>query len=1369
MKKITQKLVLLCMLALAISSYAQKKIAFIGQAGAYNDDLSSTNVEYLPEGDTAAAIWFKEDFGVNTPGVTVNYFSFEDVAAGADISIYDAIWIQYDPGTWTSRLKDFPRSAPEGDGTKHSILKETGFDWGRNEEIDGPLENAFIAKIKAYYEAGGNMLLGNFAGAGVEPFGVINPALSSPWEYKPNQDFGDVFASANNTEAPWGNWWNGASDSPLISGMTPSIDACNETIPYFEFLSAGTEKKNRVYTYNLDFGRIANDNPGASLATKRAALEDLLQAKILMLNCGQNEVPALEFKPTGFNAGKGTVISYGQGTFDWSVGTNGNNNNVKNLTKNTLLYLANKEKPLTTTIGSVTRSQCGGSYTWPVNNVTYTASTTKVITVGSNTATLNLTINIPTTNGNVTQVQTGGAYTWSANGTTYVASGIYTNEDGCNTATLNLTINPDGKKLIAFIGQAGTYNDNLSSREFKPEGDTAAAIWFKEDFGVNTPNVTVNYLSFEDVAAGANISVYDAIWIQYDSETFTDRLKDFPRSAPDGDGSKHSMLKERGFDWGRDFAVDGALEDAFIAKIKAYYQAGGNMLLGNFASAGIEPFGVINPALSSPWEYKPNQNFGDVSVNESFTNDAWGNWWNGASDSPLISGMTTSIDACNETLQHIEFLSAGTEKKNRVYQYNLDFGRIANDNPGASLATKRDILENLLQAKILLQNCGGNEIQGLEFKPTGFNAGNGTVITYGAGSYDWYVGTGGNNNNVKNLTKNTLLYLASKEKPLTTTIGSVTQSQCGGSYTWPVNNVTYTASTTEVITVGSNTATLNLTIVPAPKAGTNGTLSISASPSDAALFAALTGADAGGSWTRPSSGYVGVYTYTVAAISPCTVAAIATVTVTASTQIPATFPSFCKGATIATAATGTTGLKFYKALTGGAPLTATTALATGTYYVTEMKGTADSNPRVSRSIVVNTLPTSPSALVLTNPTAASATTAVTAIGCYVGADKALKLTATAAGASSYNWTLPAGVVKTDVTGVSTITGTIATSTDAYIYVKFTVAFATGSKISVQTVNASGCTSVIKVGSALTKVLPSTISKLVLTDGTATTSILAVGPYIGVDKDFTLTATAVTTQGLTPTSYRWVLPAGVSSGLNTGTFTTTSNVITVNFKGVTTPSGIAALPISAYAVNGVGTSAVKTLSLTRALPTVVSAVAGSLNVCNRDTGFSYTITPNATATKYLITAPAGSKVTSISSPSNTSNVLTTSDLTFKVVYGASGTSLTVKSINGVGNGATKKLTLKFVACSAIPANTTKVAPVASVFKVVAYPNPSNEGFKINSSNKKPFGVQVYDMLGRSIEQRQLKSDSQIGANYARGIYNVIVTQDAQVKTLRLIKQ
>jgi hypothetical protein len=45
-----------------------------------------------------------------------------------------------------------------------------------------------------------------------------------------------------------------------------------------------------------------------------------------------------------------------------------------------------------------------------------------------------------------------------------------------------------------------------------------------------------------------------------------------------------------------------------------------------------------------------------------------------------------------------------------------------------------------------------------------------------------------------------------------TTTGSKTQSQVGGSYTWPYNNVTYTSSTIVAIVDGCNTATLNLTI-----------------------------------------------------------------------------------------------------------------------------------------------------------------------------------------------------------------------------------------------------------------------------------------------------------------------------------------------------------------------------------------------------------------------------------------------------------------------------------------------------------------------------------------------------------------------------
>ena len=97
---------------------------------------------------------------------------------------------------------------------------------------------------------------------------------------------------------------------------------------------------------------------------------------------------------------------------------------------------------------------------------------------------------------------------------------------------------------------------------------------------------------------------------------------------------------------------------------------------------------------------------------------------------------------------------------------------------------------------------------------------------------------------------------------------------------------------------------------------------------------------------------------------------------------------------------------------------------------------------------------------------------------------------------------------------------------------------------------------------------------------------------------------------------------------------------------------------------------------------------------------------------------------------------------------------------------KSITIKKAATCA------RIAPEAATtekFSAMAYPNPATEGFRVKSSNGKSFGVQVYDMLGRSIEQRQMSSDAQIGSNYASGIYNVIVNQGANVKTLRVIKQ
>ncbi len=183
--------------------------------------------------------------------------------------------------------------------------------------------------------------------------------------------------------------------------------------------------------------------------------------------------------------------------------------------------------------------------------------------------------------------------------------------------------------------------------------------------------------------------------------------------------------------------------------------------------------------------------------------------------------------------------------------------------------------------------------------------------------------------------------------PLTTT-GSVTTSICvGDSYTWPANGVTYNTAQTGITYVSvCNTATLNLTIAPTPNAGNNGTLSVCAgtTPGETRLFAQLGGTpDTDGSWSGPTDG---VYTYTVAATSPCTIAASATVTVTFE-PLPSSPVSnsvtYCQNQT-ATALTAsgitTATTNWYDNLSAISPLQnpptpSTTTVGTFNYYVSQ--------------------------------------------------------------------------------------------------------------------------------------------------------------------------------------------------------------------------------------------------------------------------------------------------------------------------------------------------------------------------------------------------------------------------------------------------
>jgi hypothetical protein len=79
------------------------------------------------------------------------------------------------------------------------------------------------------------------------------------------------------------------------------------------------------------------------------------------------------------------------------------------------------------------------------------------------------------------------------------------------------------------------------------------------------------------------------------------------------------------------------------------------------------------------------------------------------------------------------------------------------------------------------------------------------------------------------------------------------------------------------------------------------------------------------------------------------------------------------------------------------------------------------------------------------------------------------------------------------------------------------------------------------------------------------------------------------------------------------------------------------------------------------------------------------------------------------------------------------------------------------------------------KIKVAPNPYSENFKLSGANSSggKVGVSVYDMTGRLLEKHEVSSSELsellLGGNLPTGVYNLIVTQGTEVKTLRVIKR
>jgi hypothetical protein len=330
------------------------------------------------------------------------------------------------------------------------------------------------------------------------------------------------------------------------------------------------------------------------------------------------------------------------------------------------------------------------------------------------------------------------------------------------------------------------------------------------------------------------------------------------------------------------------------------------------------------------------------------------------------------------------------------------------------------------------------------------------------------------------------------------------------------------------------------------------------------------------------------------------------------------------------------------------------------------------------------LPTAPTALKLTNPNAvlpALPTTAITSVTPFIGTTTALTLTATAsATATSYAWELPAGVNQISGGNSNVITINFADVAPGVTRFEF------------------GCKAVNGIGSSVTAngaLVPATTSTARLLRVTATvpaapvtivmtnpaisaTALLNAGLYLGTSTPLTLTASA----SVLATSYSWELPEGATQ-LTGGN----SRIITVSLAGVA--PGTVTLYFGVKAVNAVGSSVTlnttavpatsstaKLLKITNTVPAAVTTVTGTIAAISCGTTYNYTITPSVLASSYVITGPIGSVVTSASNPTNATNVLSTSNLAFSVVYPSNLSTLAAKtvvisSVNGFGASTTNR--------------------------------------------------------------------------------------------------
>ena len=523
-------------------------------------------------------------------------------------------------------------------------------------------------------------------------------------------------------------------------------------------------------------------------------------------------------------------------------------------------------------------------------------------------------------------------------------------------------------------------------------------------------------------------------------------------------------------------------------------------------------------------------------------------------------------------------------------------------------------------------------------------------------------------------------------------------------------------------------------------------------------------------------------------------------TVNTTTAPIASAQSFCNSGTVAGLTATGTGLNWYSTSTSGTPLTSTTALVSGTYYVSQTLSACES-PRASVVVTLNTTaaPTASAQSFCNSGTVAGLTATGTGLNWYSTSTSGTPLTSTTAlvsGTYYVSQTLSACesprasvVVTLNTTAAptasaqsfcnsGTVAGLTATGTGLNWYststsgtpLTSTTALVSGTYYVSQTLSACESPRASVVVTLNTTAAPTASAQSFCNSGTVA-GLTAIGTG--------LNWYATSTSG-TPLTSTTALASGtyyVSQTLSACESPRASVVVTLNTTAAPTASAqsfcnsgtVAGLTAIGTGLNWYATStSVTALTSTTALISGTYYVSQTINSCQGPRA-SVAVTLNT------IAAPTGAATQSLSSLLTVGSIVVAGT---NVVWYSNSANATAGT-NPLPNttllsNTTYYATQTIGGCTSVASLAVTITTLGNQdFDMTAfsyYPNPVNSILNIFYSQELT-NVKVFSMLGQQLLAKEVNANNtQIDlSSYANGVYFIQVATESATKTIRVIKR